>query len=282
MLPDITAIFFYGLLLVFGLLVMGNLFTGVWQDYFIFRPRRLPEDHRFRFEHPWEEFTVPAARGGRLHGLRFRRAGSKGVVLYCHGNAGSVARWGHYHQYFFRFGYDFVVYDYRGFGKSKGMRREGLLYEDAFAVYEWVRARYSAQEIILFGRSLGSTFATRLAAGVPARLLILETPFAGMVDLFYTYYPFLPRLFRFKYRFENLDYLRRVTMPVFIFQGTNDYIVPMRCAGKLRAALKPGDAFITVEKGRHNDLIIYDLYNQKMRQILGDPVSSPPKSMEDE
>lgn len=269
---DITVTIFYILLVLAGLLVLGNVFTYPLQGLFIFRPRRLAKDYRFRFEAPFEEITLPV-RHGHLNALWFRRpeGAPEGVVLYFHGNSANLVRWGNLYHYFFRKGYDFFVYDYRGFGKSRGRRSEGLLYEDAREVYRHVRQYYAPDRIVLFGRSLGTAFACRLAAEEPARLLILETPFAGMRDLFYTYYPLLPRLFLFKYRLANRPYLGKVACPVVIFQGTADRVVPYTSAVQLQPLLKEGDVFVTIPMGRHNDLMIYEAYQRKMDAILVRP-----------
>lgn len=251
-----------------GLWLLGNLLTTVGQDYFIFRPTRLRARESLHFaEQPQEVWLSTPARG-RIHALWFRRPDSEGVVLYFHGNSGNVARWGHLHHYFRRFDYDFFVFDYRGFGKSRGKQNEALLQADAEAVYAYLRRYYPASCIVIFGRSIGSGPASYLASRAPARQLILETPFDSMPGLFYSYYPFLPRVFAFKYRFRNDRYLLRVQCPVLILQGQKDKVVPYTCAERLRPRLKASDEFIRIPEGRHNDLLIYDIYNQKMRNWL--------------
>lgn len=256
---------------LFMLWAMGNLFTGPLQHWFIFRPKKLPGDYAYHFTSQPEEIWLKTPQGGRINALWFKRSGEiskKGVVLFFHGNAGSLARWGHLHHYFARLGYDYFVYDYRGYGKSTGMRNEQLLYQDALAVYDSLAKFYPSDQIVLYGRSLGSTFAARVAAARPAQRLILETPFYSMKDLFYTYYPFLPRLFFFSYHFPSHDYLCRARMPVVIFQGTADRIVPFASANRLKACLKQGDSFYVVPDGGHNNLVFYDIYNDAMEQLL--------------
>ena len=250
---------------------IGNLFTGPFQHWFIFRPKKLPQDFAYQFEAPYEELFIDTPQGGRLNALWFRAdAPAKGAVLYFHGNAGSLERWGHLHYFFIRQGYDFLVYDYRGFGKSTGRRSQKIMYNDAMAFYHFARKHYAPEQIQLYGRSLGSAFASRVAAEQPARALVLETPFYSLTDLFYTYYPFLPRAFYLRYRFSNARSLRQVQMPVTIFQGTDDLIVPYRSAARLKPLLKPGDAFHTVPGAGHNNLLFYDIYNRKMEEILAE------------
>ncbi|MBK8491482.1 MAG: alpha/beta fold hydrolase [Saprospirales bacterium] len=186
--------------LIFLLIAMalGNLFTGVIQEYFIFRPERLSQGYTFVFQRPYEELFLSSGTNGRLNALWFRQdqqPKANGVILYFHGNSGSLRRWGHLHYFFSQLGYDFFTYDYRGYGKSKGLRTEQLMYQDAQAVYNFIRQHYPPEQIVIFGRSLGSAFATWLAGRVEARMVILETPFASMRHLFRAYFPFLPPAF---------------------------------------------------------------------------------------
>lgn len=256
------------LVVVLILLVAGNLFTGVLQDWFIFRPERLPADHAYSFCHPFEEIFLETPHQGRINALWFRKPESRGVVLYFHGNADSLRRWGHLYYVFFQRGYDFFVIDYRGFGKSSGSRTEANLYADAQAAYAFVRQHYAAENIVLYGRSLGSAFASRLAARQPVGRLVLETPFSTMGDLYHAYFPFLPRLFRFKYLLSNMDHLREVSCPVMVFHGTRDLVVPYKVAARIREALKPGDVFVTIDGGSHNNLLYFDLYNEELNRFL--------------
>lgn len=256
---------------IFLLWATGLLLTGPLQHWFIFRPKKLSADYTYRFTLSPEEIWMDAPQGGRLNALWFKplgRPSPKGVVLFFHGNAGNLARWGHLHHYFGRYGYDFFVYDYRGYGKSAGRRSQHLMYEDALTAYRTVARFYPSDQIILYGRSLGSAFAAQVAAGQAAKLLILETPFYSMQDLFYTYFSFLPRVFAFRYPFPSYQYLSKVSIPTVIFQGTEDRIVPIRSARRLKPLLKPGDSFITIPGGGHNNLQFYDVYNHKMEQLL--------------
>lgn len=254
------------LLLFFWLL--GNSFTLLWQDYFIFRPQRLPQDYKYHFESPFTELFLDTPDEGSLNALWFKRINAKGVILFFHGNAGSLARWGHLHHLFQRLGYDYFVYDYRGYGKSTGNRNEYFLYKDALTVFEYVKQFYPENKIVLFGRSMGSAFASRVAIAGKVKMVILETPFYSMRRLFYDYFPFLPRVFFFKYHFSNHHYLRQVEEPIYILQGTNDWVVPYKCTVQLKKWLKPTDQFITIPGGGHNNLLFYDIYNRKLEEFL--------------
>ena len=260
---------FYCLLFFIGLTLLGNLFTLVLQDFFIFRPEKLRPDYSFTFGAAYQEIYISSVKGGKIHGLWFKNPkSSKGLVLYFHGNKGSVRRWGHLYHFFFRHGYDYFVCDYRGYGKSRGPRSERTMYADAYACFQWANQHYEKEQIVIFGRSIGSAFATRLASQVVTKQLILETPFSSMRNLFYGYFPFLPRLFWFKYRFLNDHYFKDIQQPITIFQGTNDLIVPYRIAAQLKPLLREKDAFFTIEQGTHHDLVFYDVYHIEMDRLL--------------
>ena len=143
-----------------------------------------------------------------------------------------------------------------------------LMYQDAERAYQFVSEHYAAEQIILHGRSLGSAFALHVAAREKVQALVLETPFSSMEDLFYAYFPFLPRVFPFSYRFQNRQNLKKTQCPVYLFHGTDDWVVPYRVAYKLIPYLKDSDRFFTITGGGHNDLLYFDQYQEEMAWIL--------------
>jgi fermentation-respiration switch protein FrsA (DUF1100 family) len=128
--------------------------------------------------------------------------------------------------------------------------------------------QYDSQDIVIYGRSMGSGPASYLASQVQAKHLILETPFYSMKSLFSSYYPFLPPWFSFKFKFKNFKYLKTVKYPITIFHGTNDIVVPFKGSLKLKKVLKKSDEFIVIEGGTHNDLNIFHAYKNKLNEIL--------------
>lgn len=248
--------------------LVGNLFTRVWQDYFIFRFSSLPSSMALRFEHPHHEVFLAGAEGGKLHAVYFQSPAPKGVVLYFHGNRGNVSRWGHVHKTFVALGYDVLIPDYRGYGRSSGARSEGLFLADAELWYRWVLHRYPSEKITLYGRSLGSAPATFLAARHACARLLLETPFSSMRSLFYSYYPFLPPVFFFKYQFDNEQIMQDVACPVHVFIGRRDFVVPFRCARRLLPLLKPSDTVTIIKAGGHNNLVSFDEYQFALSRAL--------------
>jgi pimeloyl-ACP methyl ester carboxylesterase len=196
------------------------------------------------------------------------KVSDKGLILYFHGNAGNLARWGAIYSDFESFGYDMFIMDYRGFGKSRGKKSNRLLHGDAFMVYEKMSRYYEGKTIIIYGRSIGSGFACELAARANPKFLFLETPFSSISDLFYTYYPFLPRWFVFHYRFDNKKKVEQVAGPVYVFHGTRDWIIPLRCAELLKVHLKPKDRFTVIPGAGHHNLSDFPDFVEARRRIF--------------
>lgn len=245
-------------------------FTAYLQKKALFRPVTLAEDYRFTFDTPFEESFLDTSDGARLNVLRFPSAWPqrRGVVLYFHGNRDNLQRWGAMHRDFTARGFDFIIPDYRGYGKSTGQPNERTYYEDARLVYDWVRKECPAHQVVLYGRSLGTAMASYLAAHVRARTLILETPFDNISGLLASYLRRTQLPFRPAFFFPNDRHLRQTDIPALLFHGTADRVVPYESAARLQACLKPGDEFITIPGGTHSNLGTYKVYQEKLSEWL--------------
>ena len=261
----------YGFL---GLLVIVYLglcvFYAIFQERFIFIRFRTAKDHVYKFRSPYEEQYLSTPDGAELHALYFKAEDPKGAVLYYHGNTGSLRRWGNYAQRFVRLGYDVLMPDPRGYGKSRGDLSEAALHADAEAWYQHLAKQWSGSEIVLFGRSLGSGLATPVAAQHATKALILETPFANLYDVAMNYLPILPYKLLLRYPFRNDIAMEGVQCPVYILHGKRDNLVPFDSALRLYSLI-PSDVhreMLTFPKGNHSNLDRYPRYHKLIRRVL--------------
>lgn len=253
------------------LILVVTLTTAIYffQDKLIFRPIALERTHTFHFTQKFEEHFVPTPDGEELNVIWFKPGTpSKGLVLYFHGNAGNLDRWGTYADDLVKLGYEVVMMDYRSYGKSTGKPSEQKFYEDSETICHWALKRSQPEKLIIFGRSLGTPVATRLASIVQPPLLILETPFdelEGAIPVLlkpvYTLYPA-------KNIFPTKEFIKSVKGKIIIFHGTNDKIVPIESAKGLIPFLKPGDEFIILQDGNHRNLSTYTEYQKKLTMAL--------------
>jgi len=165
-------------------------------------------------------------------------------------------------------GYEVVMMDYRGYGKSTGTPSEQFLYDDASLVYQWVLTKTTPSRIIIYGRSLGTPVASKLAASVQPEILILETPFDELKGAAPVYLQSLLSFFPLRYSFPTKDYLVHVKGKKLIFHGTNDRVVPLSSALRLRPLLKDGDEFIIITNGNHRNLRSFGEYQLKLVEVL--------------
>lgn len=238
------------------------------QEKLIFLPSSLPQQYEYEFNIPFEEIFLEN-EGARLNGIHFKTENPKGVILYFHGNAGNLARWGEITKEFVPFGYDVLVMDYRTYGKSTGKLSESALYEDGQLFYNYVLEQYNEDQLILYGRSLGTGIATWLASKNDPAQIILETPYYSFLDIGQKRFPYLPVKWLLKYEFRSFEYVQQINCPVHIFHGTDDKVVSFDSGEKLFNSI-PGNnkAMIVIEGGGHNNLSQFQAYLSGIEQIL--------------
>ena len=240
------------------------------QEKFLFHPIPLDSNFKFKFDIPFEEINIAMNETDTLNMIRFFPADSipKGAVIYFHGNRGNVTRYEDEARMFLNHGYEVWMPDYPTFGKTTGALTEENMDKQAKEVYKLVHSKFTAENIIVYGRSLGSGVASYIAVNEKCARLVLETPYYSIPDLMSSYAPVYPTSRMAHFKFPVGEYLQDVKVPVLIFQGTKDGTVPYRCAVKLKNVLKPGDEFVTIENGEHNNLNEFPLFHQKLDSVL--------------
>ncbi len=239
------------------------------QEKLIFLPTTLPTDYSYSFDKDFSEFFLDAPDGARLNALQFHVKSPKGLILYFHGNAGDLSRWGKIVEPFSDLGYEVLIMDYRSYGKSKGRLSENALHGDAQLFYDYAREKFGEDQIVVLGRSLGASIATKVASNNNPRKLILETPFYSLLDVAQERFPFLPVRLLLKYKFRSSNYIQNVSSPLRIFHGTADNVVPYESGTKLFDAAPIADKkFYTIENGGHNDLATFESYQKAIQKEL--------------
>lgn len=240
------------------------------QESLLFYPFPLPQDYEYKFDAAFDEINLTADDGAVLNALHFKQDNPKGVLLYYHGNAGSLRIWGEVGEYFAPLGWDVVIMDFRTFGKSTGKLSQKNLYEDAELFYEYTLKHYPEDKIVVYGRSLGTGIATNIASKRNPQRLILETPYWSILSMAKAHYPWLVYDALVKYPMRSHKFIQEVDCPIHILHGTADRVVPYEQGKELyeSVAKKKEAEFITFKKGAHNNLKNFPLYRQSMVDIL--------------
>ena len=140
---------------IVAVIILLSLAVYFFQDKFIFKPEKLKHDFEFRFDIPFKELNFEVSEGVRINGLHFFREEPKGLILYFHGNTRSIKGWAKYAKDFYRYGYDVVLIDYRGFGKSTGKRSEQDMLNDVQFVYTELKTQYGEAHLVVYGTKPG-------------------------------------------------------------------------------------------------------------------------------
>ncbi len=178
------------------------------------------------------------------------------LILYLHGNAGTLGDRAERFGMFHREGFGVLVLSWRGYGGSTGSPSESGLVEDGRAAMKFLQQNgIPASRVILFGESLGSGIATQLAANPDTSPLaiVLEAPFTSAADVARTRYWFLPVGLLMKDQYRSIEFAPKVTAPVFVFHGTADMIIPHVQGKRLSEAFAGPKEFLHIEGNGHID-----------------------------
>lgn len=199
------------------------------------------------------------------------------ALLYLHG-----ARWnltGHLFriEQLREFGFSVLAIDYRGFGKSDGeLPSENTVYQDAQIAWQHlVRLQPDPSKRFIYGHSLGGAVAVDLAArkkSVEAAGLIVESSFTSLADIARSLsYPWLPVQLVMSQKFDSINKIAHVDMPVLIVHGAEDQYVKPYFSEKLYAAARGRKHLLLVDGGTHNNAMRVGraAYRRAFRDLFG-------------
>lgn len=205
-----------------------------------------------------DEVTLELGNGHRLHSWYAQAATGQPTLLLFHGNAGAVSHRAHRFLDYMPHGFGVFVLGYPGYGGSDGSPSEASFADAAMTAYRFLEARgIDPADIVIYGESIGSGVAVRLAAQVPARALVLEAPMASAIDVASRHYPLLPVRLLLRDAYRSIDRVASIDMPLLIIHGTDDTIIPIE-SGRLlfEAAVEPKQ-FAAIRGAGHNDLPLF-------------------------
>jgi pimeloyl-ACP methyl ester carboxylesterase len=256
-------------LIVFAIYLVISVALYYLQDYFLFKPEKLPKDYQFLYDNQIvEEYNLETRDGATINGLHFKVSRPKGVVLYLKGNSKSIKGWGKFAVDFTRSGYDVIMVDYRGFGKSTGKRSQKAMKRDLQFVYDKMKEQVDEKYIILYGRSLGSGFATKLASLNNPKMLILDAPYYSLTNVTGRYMPFMPLSLIIKYPMPTYKWLKYVNCPIRIIHGTQDKLIPFKSSVKLSQIKPKQTRLYPVIGGGHKNMNTFEEYHKILGEII--------------
>jgi len=194
------------------------------------------------------------------------------TLLYFHGNAENISTRREAIIEFHELGLDQLIIDYSGYGLSQGEVSERAMYSDAQAAWQYVRQvkRVEANQIVIFGRSLGGAVAMDLAASLSesesAAALILESTFTSIREMAKRVVPVISPIIYQRYRFDSITKIKRYHGPLLVIHGRDDEIIPFFMGEQLYAAANQDKRFVAID-GDHNSGFLREIERHK-REVL--------------
>ena len=229
----------------------------LFQGRFLFKPTREIEATPAAIDLEYEDVTLTAADGVRLHGWFVPHPHPRAVVLYFHGNRGNISQRLESLRIFHRLKLSTFILDYHGYGRSGGRPSEQATYLDAQAAWDYLlhdRAVRPA-DIIVFGRSLGAAVASWLITRQRPAAAVIESTFTSLPDVAAETYPLLPARWLSRFHYNTLENLRRALCPVLIAHSRDDAVISFQHGKRLYEAVVGRKDFLEMEGGHKDGFI---------------------------
>lgn len=230
-------------------LAVGLVYPMIFEDQFLYYPdrelRAKPSDFGLRHEDVWLR-----AGNDRVHAWLLRGRG-RALLVFFHGNAGTIADRLDQAARFVAHGLDVLLVEHPGYGRSEGEPSEASLTAAADAALDWARKR--PRKVILFGESLGGAVAIDLASRRPVEALITQSTFTSIADMAKAVFPWLPFTPPLRNRFESINKIGRIAAPKLLLHGDADELVPYAQGKRLFEAARDPRRFVTLKGATHND-----------------------------
>ncbi|MBP5404042.1 MAG: alpha/beta fold hydrolase [Elusimicrobiaceae bacterium] len=248
------------------MIILAVLITlGVWfclarlGAHFVFKPKRK----RWPLHLPFQN-----VQAGPLNGVYLPAQPQKPTLLFFHGRGGNISHFENFAQAYAPLGYGILMFDYSGFGLSRGKPSQKNLQQDAFTAvnYALKELKISPRQLVLYGHSLGNApalFAARHFGHFPLRALILQSPFLSTPDMaaswaLRAYEPnrWLYRTLRAAVtpflwfnRFNNASLTQNLSLPVLLCTSKADLILPWQQSAKLADEIPHLQRFLSTTGG---------------------------------
>jgi fermentation-respiration switch protein FrsA (DUF1100 family) len=193
------------------------------------------------------------------------------TVIFFHGNSYSMNKFTDVASLFHDMGVNFVMFDYRGFGKSTGKPTEEGLYNDSEAIVKYVLSisNINTNNIFYVGHSLGSATSIETTLKIKPKGLILVAGFTSMDDMtdYYTTYS-ISGDWVLNGKYDNLSKIDRINVPVLLIHGNKDTTVPYWMSKTNYDKAKEPKKLVIVDGANHGNIFVYKTFYDEVKKFL--------------
>ncbi|MBY0355232.1 MAG: alpha/beta hydrolase [Rickettsiales bacterium] len=233
------------------------------QRHLLYRPQTNIQAPTIYGLQDFEDLHLQSADGTHVQVWHRKARAGYPTIVYFHGNGGHLGGRAHYYKLLSDAGFGILALSYRGYGSSEGRPSEEGFYQDARATMEYASTKTALKphDIIIYGESIGTGVAVQMATEFPTAALVLQSPYTSVDAVAADKYPWIPTHWLLKDHFDSLSKISKVHVPLLLFHGEKDTIVPIRLGKMLfEKANAPKRSIYLPEKG-HVDFDLAFLTN---------------------
>jgi hypothetical protein len=238
-------------------ILIWTLIVMILEDAFIYFPTRYPDGiyEDARFIPGLKDCWIITDDNVKIHGWFAPSDSAIATLVISHGNAGNISHRIDLIRRLQTTGFNVLMYDYRGYGRSEGSPSEEGLYSDGRAAFDHALKLPGVRpdRVILWGTSLGGPVAVDVAVNRRPAGVILESTFSSAKDVARSAYPFLPVAYVLRSKYDAIDKIGRIGVPLFQMHGDRDGIIPFKLGKRLFEAANEPKEFYVIEGADHND-----------------------------
>lgn len=199
-----------------------------------------------------QDITIETEDGEQLAAWYVPPRDDRPLLLYFHGNGGSLASRADRFGILTATGDGLLAVEYRGYPGSTGSISEAGLHRDAEAAYRYLQTQgLPSNKLVIMGESLGTGVAVALAAAHPPAALVLDSPYSSVADVAAAKFWMFPVRLMLWDQFRSDLLIGKITAPVLMIHGSADGIIPLLFAEKLYSLARDPKQFVRVEGAGH-------------------------------
>ncbi len=201
----------------------------------------------------YEEVYIPSTENNLKGWFHKKNLTKNKTLVFFHGNAGSLENRIYKLNLIKDFDLNFLIIAYRGFSGNKGKPTEKGLYEDALSALKWLKNNHSIKDkdIIIYGESLGTSISIEVSQNKKYSGIILESPFTSMTDAAKHYYPYLPVSLLLKDKYDSIEKIKNINIPILVMHGKKDKIIPFEMGKKIFESANQPKFFYSPDNDDH-------------------------------
>lgn len=239
--------------------MIGFFALRKFESALIFHPLRDSSNSSWTLPEGAEDVWLTTSDNVRLNAwlFRSRRQPCMATIIYFHGNGGNISNVGWVGENLASRGFDVLLVDYRGYGRSDGeVDGERELNLDGDAAYDYIVNTLGVrpEKVVLYGQSLGTTVAVDVASRRPCGAVILESGLSSAADMAAEILSWIlrPLYLLGKNRFESVRKIAQVKSPILIAHGDPDPVIPTEQGRKLYEAANEPKKLLIYPGAGHN------------------------------